>query len=573
MRKNIISTFLIVISALGSITVSAQESKKLAFTGAARGIYFGDRLPQNEVDTITIPRANSGHVLVDLGMNIRPNKHTEIQGMVRVRNDYGGFWGSGVSFDVRQLYIKGVAGGVVRYQLGDINDKLTPFTLHNSNQEIQNDAPEVFRQQTKLMNYDNFYSKDSTWRQQGASANFALQFSDYLKEIQFHGLATRVRTTDFSNVSDRLLTGYQIHVIQSKYVEFGLNASNVFDLVGTSRNLVQFRNPVQTLTGIIKWNNSKVNVRANAEAGRSVYTFESMESAPELKGVFAVAGAKVSMPVNQLEFNVGWKYVSADFRSVGAQTKRINYNYQPVAFSRITNDQITRSLTLMDLMREQNAYNRQISTTLMPFNPMYDNITPYGEATPNRQGVNIDVKYTLKNKLINFGIQQSLYQETRGEGIAIPKEFSRTVLFANVDLSVLLNSKDRLFHVGINLRNDQTSRKGEVKVPAIDLNSQIASMGLEFEIKNNWDLMLGYQYIKCQGLDIMPIRNNYTEIYNFQEWKANAVEQMASAGLRYRFSEKSSLSLNYAIFNNVDKLKVDQSYRVDQFMLLYQMNF
>ncbi|MBM3448990.1 MAG: hypothetical protein FJX90_07795, partial [Bacteroidetes bacterium] len=367
MNRNIISTFLIVISALGSIVVSAQESKKLAFTGAARGIYFGDRLHQNESDSITVPRLNTGHVMVDLGMNIRPNKHTEIQGMVRVRNDYGGFWGSGVSFDVRQLYIKGVAGGVVRYQLGDINDKLTAFTLQNSNQEIQNESPEVFRQQTKLMNYDNFYSKDSTWRQQGAAANFALQFSKFLKEIQFHGLATRVRTTDFSNVNDRLLTGYQIHVLQSEFFEFGLNASNIFDLEGTSRNPVHFRNPVHTIISSIKWNNSTLCVKLNSEFGRSQYTYVGLQDAPELTGKFITSKANFILPTNHLEVNLGWKYVSSDFRSAGAQTKRINYNYQPSAFARFTNDQVPRTLTLMDLMREQNAYNRQLSTSLMAF--------------------------------------------------------------------------------------------------------------------------------------------------------------------------------------------------------------
>ncbi|MFM7722178.1 MAG: hypothetical protein ACKO7C_04145, partial [Bacteroidota bacterium] len=495
MSKNIISTFLIVISALGSITVSAQESKKLAFTGAARGIYFGDRLHQNESDSITIPRLNSGHVLVDLGMNIRPNKHTEIQGMVRVRNDYGGFWGSGVSFDVRQLYIKGVAGGIVRYQLGDINDKLTAFTLQNSNQEIQNESPEVFRQQTKLMNYDNFYSKDSTWRQQGAAANFALQFSRFLKEIQFHGIATRVKTTDFSNVSDRLLTGYQVHVLQSKFFEFGLNASNVFDLEGTSRNPIQFRNPVQTITSVFKWNNPTMNLKLNTEMGRSEYTFHGIEDAPELKGKFIASKFNLSLPANRLEVNIGWKYVSSDFRSAGAQTKRINYNYQPNAFARFTNDQIPRTLTLMDLMREQNAYNRQISTTLMAFNPKYDNITPYGEATPNRQGVTVELKYALLNKMIKLGAQQFMLQETRGEGTTLPRKFNRTMFLIDANLNVLRKDANRLFHISASFRKDQTKRAREAEVPAVNLNTKVVSLGIEFEMRNHWDVLFGFQQV------------------------------------------------------------------------------
>ena len=112
-------------------TLQAQDDKKISFTGAARGLYYGDKLTQDDQtpDTVTAPKLNSGHVMVDLGVNIRPNKNTEILGMVRVRNDYGGFWGSGVTFDVRQLYIKGLIGGIFKYQLGDFNYRLSRYTF------------------------------------------------------------------------------------------------------------------------------------------------------------------------------------------------------------------------------------------------------------------------------------------------------------------------------------------------------------------------------------------------------------------------------------------------------------
>jgi hypothetical protein len=423
------------------------------------------------------------------------------------------------------------------------------------------------------MNYDNFYSKDSTWRQQGAAANFALQFSKYLKEIQFHGLATRVRTTDFSNVSDRLLTGYQVHVLQSKFFEFGLNASNVFDLEGTSRNPVQFRNPVHTITSSIKWNNSTLHVKLNSEFGRSQYTYVGLQDAPELTGKFITSKANFILPTNHLEVNLGWKYVSSDFRSAGAQTKRINYNYQPSAFARFTNDQVPRTLTLMDLMREQNAYNRQLSTSLMAFNPKYDNITPYGEATPNRQGVTVEVKYTLLNKMIKLGAQQFMLQETRGEGTTLPRKFNRTMFLVDANLNVLRKDVNRLFHISASFRKDQTKRAGEAEVPAVNLNTKVASVGIEFEIRNQWDVLFGFQQVQFDGFDFMSIRNNYTQIYNFQEWTAKGKEQMTSAGIRYRFSDKSSLSANYGVFKNTNDLDVPQNYSVNQFMLLYQMNF
>jgi hypothetical protein len=556
-----------------ALSAHAQEFKKLAFTGAARGLYFGDHLYQNEIDSITIPRTNNGHVLVDLGMNIRPNRQTEIQGMVRIRNDYGGFWGSGVSFDVRQLYIKGVAGGIVRYQLGDINDKFTAFTLMNTNQEIQNESPEVFRQQTRLMNYDNFYSKDSTWRQQGASMNFALSFSKFIEEIQFHGMASRVRTTDFSNVSDRLFSGFQVHLIQSRNAELGYNHVNVFDLEGTSRNPVHYKNPVHTIDATLRGEFQQISAKLKSEAGVSQMTYENLAEAPTLKGKFINSKLDVNFKQFGIEVSAAWRYVNSDFRSAGAQTKRINYNYQPQAFARITNNQVVRTLGLMDLMREQNAYNRQLSTTLMAFNPKYDNITPYGAATPNRQGLDFQLKYNGLNKLLNVVVQQIYFTETKGEGTVLPRKFMRSSLSASMNLNELRKDKSKLFHISLAARNDQTSRNGEGNVPEVNLNTQVISLGAEFEFLSKWDLLLGMQLVKYKGFDFMSVRNNYSEIYNFQEWNANGQETMSSAGIRYRFSDKSDLSLNYGVFSNSDKLNLNQNYRINQFMLLYQMNF
>ncbi len=555
--------------------VSAQEKdlRKVVFTGAARGLYYGDRIGQEVEDSITIPRMNSGHTLVDLGMNIRPNRNTEIQGMVRVRNDYGGFWGSGVSFDIRQLYIKGVAGGVVRYQLGDINYKLSPYTLSNTQQEIITQGPVVFQQQTRLMNYDNFYAADSSWRQQGAAAEFGLQFSKFVKELQFHTVATRVRTTDFGSINDRLFAGYNVNLVQSNFLEIGVNHVTLFDIEGTSRNLSTFHNPVTTGTLLLKRDISNWKMKVNVEAGTSKTYYEKFEGSPETKG--KIFDAKW-MGVNSskgLSVEAGWKYVSSDFRSPGAQTKRVNYNYQPTSFGRITNDQVVRNLTAFDLMRESNAYNRQLSSNLMLIQPKYDNITPYGTATPNRQGLTVNARYVNPTQLFEISATQLMLQETRGEGTFLPRKFMRSEVKAVAHLSKRFGSKDKLFDVSVRFRNDNTSREAEENVRAVDLSTKIFSIGAEYEFWENWDLMLGLQQVAFNGFDYTAVRNNFSEIYNFKEYQTDGKEFMQAAGVRYRFSDKSSLSMNLSNFKNTDAFDATQNYNVRQFMLLYQMNF
>jgi hypothetical protein len=457
--------------------------------------------------------------------------------------------------------------------LGDINYKLSPYTLSNTQQEIITQGPVIFQQQTRLMNYDNFYAADSSWRQQGAAAEFGLQFSKFVKELQFHTVATRVRTTDFGNISDRLFAGYNVNLVQSNFLEVGVNHVTLFDIEGTSRNLSTFHNPVTTGTLLLKKDFSNWKMKVNVEAGTSKTYYEKFEGSPETNGKIFDAKWMGTNTSKGLSVEAGWKYVSSDFRSPGAQTKRVNYNYQPSSFGRITNDQVVRNLTAFDLMRESNAYNRQLSSNLMLIQPKYDNITPYGTATPNRQGLTVNAKYVNPTQLFEIAATQLMLQETRGEGTLLPRKFMRTEVKAVAHLSKRFGSKDKLFDVSVRFRKDNTSREAEENVRAVDLSTQIFSVGMEYEFWENWDLMLGVQQIKFNGFDYTAVRNNFSEIYNFKEYQTDGNEFMQAAGVRYRFSDKSSLSVNLSNFKNTDAFDATQNYSVRQFMLLYQMNF
>ena len=138
---------------------------------------------------------------------------------------------------------------------------------------------------------------------------------------------------------------------------------------------------------------------------------------------------------------------------------------------------------------------------------------------------------------------------------------------------MIIGNKDKLFDVTVRFRNDQTSRKAEENVRAVDLSTQIISAGIEYEFWENWDVMLGVQQIKFNGFDYTAVRNNFSQIYNFKEYQTNGNEFMKAAGLRYRFSDKSSLSVNLSNFKNTDAFDATQNYSIRQFMLLYQMNF
>jgi hypothetical protein len=552
-----------------------QEVKKVTFNGAARAQFYGDHYKLNaaEEDTITNTKLNSGNTLVDLGINIRPHSNMEIQGLVRIRNDYGGFWGAGVSFDVRQLYVKGVAGGIVRYQLGDINYKLTKYTLWNNNQEIISNTPAILQQQTDVVNYDHFYSNDNSWRQQGASAEMGLVFSKYIQELNFYGVATRVKTSDFGQTNDRIFSGLSVQMLQSKYASLGWTATNTFDIEGTSRQKATFHQPVMTMNANFKIPYSSFQNAIDIEAGKSGWFYNNLDAAPNLKGQFVDAELLSQHKATGLFGSIQLKYISSDFRSTGAQTKRTNYSAVPVAYQRITNSQDLRQITMLDLMRESSLYNTQLQTKLMAFSPQYDNITPYGDATPNRKATVIKVGY--KKAGAPLKIETLLYSgsEVKGEGTKTFRTFRRSETKAQLDLNEYRNDTTKVAQVTISFRNDKTSRAGTEAIPTVDLKTRVWSIGTDYEWSKNWHVLAGMQMINYNGFDFKNVRDQYGTIYNFEEMKTDGEEKMWALGIKHTFSARSFLSVQYYNFELKQNTTNGQNYNFGQWMLLYQIKF
>ena len=86
-----------------------------------------------------------------------------------------------------------------------------------------------------------------------------------------------------------------------------------------------------------------------------------------------------------------------NFRSAGAQSRRVDYTGKSnTIYPTYTNVSITRPLSIFDLVSDEQLYNQDLSNILMGFNPIYSNILPYGDATPNRTGVYMNAKFRKK---------------------------------------------------------------------------------------------------------------------------------------------------------------------------------
>ncbi|MFN0276066.1 MAG: hypothetical protein ACKVPJ_09995 [Chitinophagales bacterium] len=568
----LISVFLICVS---HNVLAQTEVKKFTLNGSARALAFLDNLEQDlvETDTVTAPKSLSSHTLVDLGMKIKPGDNIEIQSMVRIRNDFGGFWGSGVTFDVRQLYVKGIIKDVVRYQVGDINYKLTPYTFYNTGTELAAYTPAVFSHLSDQINYDNFYSDDNTWRQQGAAVDFGIVFKKYIQEINWNVFTGRVAATNGS-VPDRLFTAANMTLVQSKYFDLGVNYTNLYDFNGTASTLEQVKIPVTTVTANAQHTIANFNFSLSGEAGKSTSEIINDSLAPVWSDNFFDSKIKAKYLPWNIEVFVQMKSVGADFRSPGAQTKRISFNGVPAAYERITNDQIIREFTMLDLLRESDIYNLQLQNGLMEFDPKYDNITPYGEATPNRQGFVLGVNWSGLKSAVTLNAAYSVLSEVRGQGTLTKRDFTRMEAGTTLEIGKLLKI-DKKITLDANTRSDATTRAGEAGVPSVDLQNRVLGIGISAEVVSQLEILLGIEQHTFSGFEFTNQVNAYDEIINFNEYIVDGDQQLWGAGLRWNFSEKTYImgQFNQFSWNNFNTLDVTPSYKINDFAFIYSMKF
>jgi hypothetical protein len=575
-RYNLLLTVVLSFLVSGAVAQSDTQPKKFRVTGAARGLLFGDDLNQAgaPADTVTAPKLASGHTLVDLGVAIRPNQSMEVLGLLRIRNDFGGFWGAGTTFDLRQLYVRGVVNNKVRYQLGDIDYKLTPYTLFNVDQETSFARPQAFQNYMDVVNYDNFYDFSNAWRQQGAAVDFGFVFRKFVREVNFNFFTSRINRTNFTSVSERLFSGMRMEVVQSDLVSFAATYVNMYDWMGTSRSTVHFSNPV--VTGQINLTlpeQENWQFMATSEFGMSQQFYRGTEADPDMKGAFGDLKISAELKPRNLVATLNLHSVEADFRSPGAQTKRINFNAAPRAFQRITNEQSIRTFTLLDLLRETDLYNMQLSEELMAFDPRYDNITPYGDATPNRSGFALTIdhapaeeRYAVQATWLNFN-------ELRGQGTTQLKNFQRFELLGNVNIHQWLPNYKKAIRLEAGLRQDQTKRDSEEGVRAVDLASTLVSTGFAVEFAKNLSFTGALQGIYYQGFDFLPLRSDFDQVVFFNEFEVDGSEQMIGLGLRYDFSENDYLTIQWNNFKSENNFGDLPNYEINQLVFLFSMKF
>lgn len=553
-----------------------SQNEKFQINGAARSYLFSNELEiENSVDSITPKKSNYGHNLLDLGISIFPNEQTEVIGIFRIRNELGGFWGGGVTFNVRQLTLKGVANNSIRYEVGDIDLKMTPYTLFNNREEGVVNESDAFKIRRKIFHYDLFY-QENHWRMQGAKVDFNVLTNSTFKKINFKGYLTRQRATDGLSLPERLFGGGSINFINSPSLNFQINSSNMFDLTKTLGNdSTKFSNSV--ITSNFQWkgaNRKKIILKLYGEGGISNtrYINYNDQNAPELlSDWFYDVASSTLFKKKQIRFKLGAKDVGKDFRSPGAQTKRIDYSKSPGLYQQFTNNFVGREVSFSDIINGNAEASFKISETLMSYNAAYSNTNPYGAATPNRRGVYLHLEKLDSAEVKKGYFECSFLQESVGSGTTKRKSFLLTRIGTDININNYFNWK-KATKLNFGFQSEFTFRGGEI-YEKINLQSNFIDLGFSYEFIPKFSFLLGTKLWIAKGNENLIVRDEFNNVIDFEAIDINFSETVIATGFKLDFDEKNTLTIQYQSFNINNQVENGIDYGISEFIILYSLFF
>ncbi len=448
----------------------ADAKAKVQFNGLGRTILNNTSIDGAllDTDTTTARRLSDGEFLLDVAINAQPNDNTEVQGILRLRNEFGGFFGAGVTVEIRELWARGLIANTVRYRVGDFDHVMTPYTLFLANEEGTVNEPEVFRPQKDVIDYEQFYTDNNSRRLQGAKLDFGLAFPVILREMKAEGFVARIRPTDFFTTPNRFVGGgtldFSTRSLRDSVglqADFGVNLSSVWDDLKTGATTSGITNQVISLDFAVHlFENEQINVQVLGEVGSSKLDLREEEKTTSSEDdTFLEAGVAVDLKASKLRLSATYLDVGPDFFSIAAQSKRVAFNRNKTFYNRIGNERRLRMPTLFDLGRDRALYNFQLSEDLMAYDPRYGNVMPYGKATANRTGLQFGAVYGDDSSIFDAELGVALLKEIRGQGTFELKDFLQVRLAADVHLNKILDWY-KATKITLGLQQEQTNRDG-----------------------------------------------------------------------------------------------------------------
>ena len=567
MKKTYLYYFLFLM--LSPILVQSQVKSKLWYDGNSRVIFNRDALEGTikDIDTVSTRSNGGGSTVLDLGFHFTPVDDIEIFSEIRLKNDFGGMWGNKSVVELRRLSAKGIVNNKIAFSIGDIYLKQTKFTLYNYEQELSQYDPSVFKFYRDYVNYENYY-QSNYHRLQGLQTNFSFNMYNFIEQLDFDAFTARVRGVEWLGKPELLMLGGSAMVRLSNKINLGSHYVNTFEVLSSSNGTVAYYNPVLntqiSYSGSVNDNPYKMLL----EGGFSKRGWDGDSLAPEVKGNFMQASLH-SKRING-ELDLGFRYVDSDFRSMGAQTRRIQYNNSTTTYPYYSNNYTQRKVSLLDVMSDPNVYNKNLSTSLMSYNPMYSSVTPYGDATPNRIGFTAKISNINITDFFSTNIQTQYFSEVIGQGTTQKRMLNKSALQSMLLLNKLLSTKKSLILEG-SMNLETVNRAGE-DFEKIDFTSILYSGSISYELIKNFKIIAGAKVFYAEGNEFIADRDKYDQINDYSNHIYDSKETILIAGLQHHFTEDIYFTMQYNQFNVLDKTNTYDEFSLGRLIFMFNMN-
>ena len=562
---------LILLLLLTPMVSQGQVGPKVWYDGNSRAMFYRDALSGDlkDIDTTSTRSEGEGYTAIDLGMHFTPNKEIEIFSEIRIKNDFGFMWGSGAYVDLRRLSVRGVLNDRISFNLGDLYLKQTPFTLHNYQQELSKYEPSVFQAYNDLIGYENFYF-ENYWRMQGLQSNFSYSFYNTIKSVELDAFASRVRGVVWLGQPELLMLGGASIIKLENSFTLALNHTNSFEVQSSSLDSATYFNPVTNIQLSYAKKINSAYYLFNLDLGGSARAWRSLADSTlfNVSGAFVKGLIKISTP--NLKSSFAFNYVDSDFRSAGAQTRRVRYSSLPSSYAYYTNNTVLRPVSLMDITTDPNIYNHGLSTSLMSFNPLYSAILPYGAATPNRAGASYDGEWTNNKKSILCNGNAAYYKELIGQGTTEKRSFisAGASIITHLDMLTPIKNKTQIEASAV---LESVSRPGS-EHESISFNSMLIGIGASYELFENLKLIAGVKSFAGKGNEVGAERDEYDQIVGFDLFDYDAEEKIMLLGLQYNFTKDIYFSLQTNKIDVLDNINKINQLSLSRIYFMFNMN-
>ena len=548
-----------------------QINQKVWYDGNSRAMFYRDALSGDlkDIDTTSTRSEGEGYTAIDLGMHFTPNDQIEIFSEIRVKNDFGYMWGSGAYVDLRRLSVRGILNDRISFNLGDMYLKQTPFTLNNFDQELSKHEPSVFQAYRDLINYENFYL-DNYWRMQGLQTNFSYTFYNAINSVEADMFASRVRGVQWLGEPELLMLGGTSLIKLENSLVFAINHVNSFEVQSSSLDTATYYNPVTNLQLKYAKKINSLTYRLSLDFGGSIRGWEKNNGSTIFETSGGFVKAKLKAAAKNLKSSVSFRYVDPEFRSAGSQSRRVNYISSPSTYAYYTNNSILRPVSMLDITSDPNIYNHKLSTSLMQYNTLYSAISPYGEATPNRAGVDFLFDYKNDEGSILAIADIAFFQEIIGQGTEEKRSMlsSGLAFTAHIDKITGLKNKT-MFEASL---NTEAVNRGGSELESISFNSLLLSAGLSYELFNNFKIISGIKSFSGKGNEVGAQRDEYDQVVGYELLDFDSKEDILMLGLQYNFTKDIYFSLQTNQIDIDDRTNEISQLSLSRIYFMFNMN-